>query len=96
MNASEIEATFPNGQRLPRPIADICIFLESNGYPISGCFELSAIGMGDLKAWFADDPSAYEQFLPFGRGACGDVYALLAHGLRISRKRSGRDVRLGG
>ena len=76
MKPADIEATFPNSHRLPRPIVDICGFLEGNGYPISDCFELSTIGMDDLKGWFASDPSAYNQFLPFGRGACGDVYAL--------------------
>lgn len=76
MKPADIEATFPNGHRLPRPIVDICCFLQLNGYPISGCFEISNIGMDDVKAWFKDEPSSSGQFLPFGRGACGDVYAL--------------------
>jgi hypothetical protein len=76
MKCTDIEATFPGGHRLPRPIVDICSFLETNGYPISGCFELSTIGMADLREWFRKQPSVCEQFLPFGRGACGDVYAL--------------------
>ena len=80
MKAEQIEATFPLGHRLPEPIVSICQFLETNGYPISGCFELSLIGMNDLKGWFPDRPEVYQQFLPFGRGACGDVYALWLHG----------------
>lgn len=76
MKPVAIEATFPLGHRLPRPIIDLCGFLEQHGYPISGCFELSTVGMDGLKGWFRNEPSAYEQFLPFGRGACGDIYAL--------------------
>ena len=76
MTAADIEATFPGGQRLPRPIVDICSFLEHHGYPISGCFELSADGMDALRAWFRDESAPYEQFLPFGSGASGDIYAL--------------------
>ncbi len=86
MNPAAIEATFPKGHRLPRPIVDICEYLQRHGYPISGCFELSTIGMKDLKSWFRNDPSACEEFLPFGRGASGDVYALwLTEGLLPDR-----------
>ena len=76
MKPTDIELAHPKAPALPRPIVDLCAFLQKNGYPISGCFELSTIGMDDLKLWFRDDPASYEQFLPFGRGACGDVYAL--------------------
>lgn len=76
MTAVEIENTFPLGHRLPQPIVDICNFSEEHGYPISGCFELSEIGVESLKGWFRKEPEAYQAFLPFGRGACGDVYAL--------------------
>lgn len=76
MDPATIEATFPNGQKLPQPIRYICEYLERQGYPISGCFELSVIGVADLRGWFKDDPSACDSFLPFGRDACGVVYAL--------------------
>lgn len=82
MISQDIEATFQNGQRLPEPIRSICQFLDGNGYPISGCFELSTIGIDDMNHWFRKTPSAVDQLLPFGRGACGDVYALwLTEGL---------------
>jgi len=82
MISQEIEATFPNGQKLPDAIRTICQFLDSKGYPISGCFELSTIGIDDMNHWFRRTPSAVDQLLPFGRGACGDVYALwLTEGL---------------
>lgn len=83
MNPEQIEATFPLGHRLPGPIISICEFLEAHGYSISGCFELSSIGMNDLKGWFPGRPDVYQQFLPFGRGACGDIYALWLHDSEI-------------
>ncbi|HEY1049954.1 MAG TPA: hypothetical protein VGE39_09380 [Prosthecobacter sp.] len=79
MTPAEIEATFPLGHKLPQGIRDICDYNEAHGYPISGCFELSTYGVETLKGWFHKDPTAHEQFLPFGRGACGDVYALWLH-----------------
>lgn len=79
MKPEQIEATFPLGHRLPEPIVAICQFLETNGYPISGRFELSLIGMEDVRGWFRDRPEVSQKFLPFGRGACGDVYALWLH-----------------
>ncbi len=86
MNASEIEATFPSKHRLPEPISDICRFVSTHGYPISGCFEISKIGMSDVRAWFRDDAAAQAAFLPFGRGACGEVYAIwLTEGLTPER-----------
>ena len=82
MKTSEIETTFSTKQKLPQPIADICSFLESNGYPISGCFEISKIGMTDIKLWFKDDEDVQAMFMPFGRGACGDIYTIwLTEGL---------------
>jgi hypothetical protein len=82
MISQDIEVTFPNGQKLPDPIRSICRFLDGNGYPISGCFELSTIGIDDMNHWFHKTPAAVNQLLPFGRGACGDVYALwLTEGL---------------
>ena len=76
MIKDKIEGTFYNGQSLPKAIAHICDYLDLNGYPISGCFELSSIGMDDLRGWFKINPKALDELLPFGRGACGDVYSL--------------------
>jgi len=76
MKPSEIESTFLKRKHLPEPIVDICRYLEANGYPISGCFEISKIGIHDVAAWFEGDLEAQAAFLPFGRGACGDVYAI--------------------
>ena len=82
MKPSEIEKTFPNGLQLPEPITDICRFLAAHGYPISGCFKLSKIGMEDVVAWFPNDQVAQAGFMPVGRGACGEVYSLWLTGDR--------------
>jgi hypothetical protein len=76
MIKNDIESTFYTGQVLPEAISKVCEFLDENGYPISGCFELSTIGVDDLKGWFKKTPSAVDTLLPFGRGACGDIYAV--------------------
>lgn len=76
MNPDEIEKTFPSEQKLPEPIVHICKYLSLNGYPVSGCFELSTIGMECLTDWFPRTPSALNELMPFGRGACGDIYSL--------------------
>ena len=76
MIKDKIESTFVLRTFLPSPISAICEYLDKNGYPISGCFELSSIGVDDLKSWFTKNPDAIEYLLPFGRGACGDVYAV--------------------
>lgn len=76
MIGKDIEATYPAGQTLPEPLRALCAFLDEHGYPLSGCFELSTIGLEDLNHWFKKTPHATEEFLPFGRGACGDVYAI--------------------
>ena len=82
MIKEKIENTLPAGRKLPEPIAHICKFLDENDYPISGCFELSTIGIDSMEYWFINNPEAVKQLIPFGRGACGDVYCLwLTQGL---------------
>lgn len=76
MIQDEIERTLPHGRRLPAALRALCQYADEHGYPISGCFELSTIGMEDLRGWFRLSPSAADDFLPFGRGATGDVYAV--------------------
>lgn len=82
MIQEKIESTIISGKKLPEPIAHICKFLDENSYPISGCFELSTIGIDDMRHWFRKNLLAVEELIPFGRGACGDVYCLwLTNGL---------------
>lgn len=76
MLADDVEAKFPKGAALPTPIRALCDFLDANGYPISGCFEISTIGDDDMAAWFPNDAAMQNKFAVFGRGSTGSVYAL--------------------
>lgn len=76
MLADEVETKFPTGAFLPTPIRALCDFLDANGYPMSGCFEISTIGDDDMAAWFPNDKAMQHQFAVFGRGSTGSVYAL--------------------
>lgn len=77
MIQEEIEKTFDLKEKLPEAIIKICEFLDMNGYPISGCFELSPL---DKKEWSMDwlgkEANIINFLRPFGRGASGDVYLL--------------------
>ena len=80
-----IEKTFVGGQKLPDSLADVCRFLDQNGYPLSGCFELSTIGMDDIRHWFKNNLESVKSILPFGRGASGELYCIwLTEGLPVS------------
>ncbi len=76
MLADSVKATFPEGVALPAPIRALCDFLDANGYPLSGCFEISTRGQDDMAEWFPDDAAMQRQFAVFGRGSTGSVYAL--------------------
>lgn len=76
MLADDVDSKFPKGAALPAPIRVLCDFLDSNGYPISGCFEISTIGDDDMAAWFPNDAAMQNTFAVFGRGSTGSVYAL--------------------
>lgn len=76
MIQEDIEKTFHLGWKLPEAIVKVCKYLDEHDYPISGCFELSTIGMDDLRGWFKKNPEAIDSLMAFGRGASGDVYAL--------------------
>ena len=82
MIQKKIERTFTAEGKLPEAIAHICKYLDENDYPISGCFELSTIGMDDMNHWFRNNTHVVKELMPFGRGACGDVYCIwLTEGL---------------
>ena len=76
MLSTEVESKFPPGVSMPPAIRALCDFLDLNGYPISGCFEISTIGDDDMAAWFPNDVSMQRRFAVFGRGSTGSVYAL--------------------
>lgn len=76
MLADYVESKFPNGIRLPKVIRILCDFIDTNGYPLSGCFEISTIGDDDMRAWFPTDMRMQQSFAVFGRGSTGSVYAI--------------------
>lgn len=76
MLADDVEAKFPPNAALPLPIRTLCDFLDANGYPLSGCFEISTIGDDDMAAWFPQDDAMQSKFAVFGRGSTGSTYAL--------------------
>lgn len=80
MLLEQLNATMPNGLRLPEPIGAICQYLELHGYPISGSFEVEKAGNAELDSWFRGDETMSNKLMVFGRGACGDTYALWLDG----------------
>lgn len=76
MLADDVESKFPPGVKMPVAIRALCDFLDTNGYPLSGYFEISTIGDDDLRAWFPNDPTMQRRFAVFGRGSTGSVYAI--------------------
>ena len=76
MLANDVESKFPPNVSLPLGVRTLCDFLDQNGYPISGCFEISKIGDDDMAAWFPNDTEMQHRFAVFGRGSTGSVYAL--------------------
>ena len=76
MSTSEqIQAEFPAGVTMPEELRRLCVFLDHNGYPLSGGMELRAGGRA-VFAWFADDATAAAQFAAFGAGPDGSLLAL--------------------
>lgn len=74
--AGEVESKFPRGTSMPDAIRSLCDYIDTNGYPLSGCFEISTIGDDDMRAWFPNDPTMQQEFAVFGRGSTGSVYAI--------------------
>ena len=80
MLAEQVASNFPTGITMPDPIRALCEYLEKHDYPLSGCFEISTIGDGDMQAWFPNDSEMQNRFAVFGRGSTGSVYALWLQG----------------
>lgn len=76
MIADNVESRFPTGIVMPKSIRAICDYLETCGYPISGCFEVNLRGQEDAAAWFRNDEAMKSQFAIFGNGSTGSTYAL--------------------
>lgn len=73
--ASDIEAEFPSGVRLPSALLELCEYLDRTGYPISGNMRLRPEGEG-LKAWFGAGSAAWQSLAGFGAGPDGSTLAL--------------------
>lgn len=75
MNADALAATFPSTIELPPEIRALCDWVASNGYPISGYFELRDHDDETLRCWFGSD-AAIGDLAQFGAGADGSLYCV--------------------
>jgi hypothetical protein len=75
MNADQIAARFSSRIQMPDELRQLCSWLERNGYPISGGFELRIDTGHSIKYWFGKD-SVTDRFGVFGAGPDGSLYAL--------------------
>lgn len=75
MIARQVQSNFPPNVVLPRPIYVLCNYLDTYGYPISGCFEVNTRG-DDAESWFPGDSSMQDQIAVFGNSSTGSTYAL--------------------
>ncbi|MBL9082813.1 MAG: hypothetical protein JNK76_13450 [Planctomycetales bacterium] len=76
MLADIVQSNFPEGVKLPDCLRALCDYLDTHGYPISGCFEICDWGRRDAEGWFPNDPVTRSQVAIFGRGSTGSSYAL--------------------
>lgn len=74
--ADEVQANFPDGIALPMCLRMLCDYLDENGYPLSGCFEICDWGRKDAEGWFPNDLATQQKVAIFGRGSTGSSYAL--------------------
>lgn len=84
--ADDVQSGFPNGVALPQGIHAVCDYLDKNGYPISGGFEINLRGKEVAASWFRNDEPMKEQFAVFGNGSTGSTYALWLRETRNSEK----------
>ena len=75
MNPDKLAASFPRGIHFPSELRDLCEWLEKNGYPISGGFELRADDYEAVRHWFGH-PRVVDRFGVFGAGPDGSLYAM--------------------
>lgn len=75
MKPLNYEQTFPKTIAVPDPLVRLRQWLETSGYPISGCFELRTDDCGAIHHWFGTD-SILDRLAMFGAGADGSPYAI--------------------
>ncbi len=68
-------ANVPEGTILPGELRQVCDYLDSSGYPISGCMKLRPDDFGGVRAWFGDDDVMASNFACFGAGPDGSILA---------------------
>lgn len=86
MISDDVQSGFPNGVALPHSIHAICDYLDEQGYPISGCFEINLRGKEVAESWFRNDEAMKDQFAVFGNGSTGSTYALWLRETRNSEQ----------
>ncbi len=75
MNIKHLRTTFPTNIPIPDALAQLCEWEETNGYPISGGFELYADTHDSIALWFGAS-SVVDRFGVFGTGPDGSLYAI--------------------
>jgi len=75
MDADALAATFPATIQLPIEIRALCEWSSTNGYPISGYFELRKHDDETLRCWFGSE-AAIGDLAQFGAGADGSLYCV--------------------
>ena len=75
MNADALASTFPTTIAFPPELRAMCEWVATNGYPISGYFELREHDDETLRCWFGTD-AAIGDLAQFGAGADGSLYCL--------------------
>src|ERR1700677_1518689 len=69
------QGKFPAHIPIPPPLVQLCGWLETNGYPISGDFELRPDDGNSIKYWFGKD-TVGDRFAVFGAGGDGSLYVI--------------------
>ena len=72
---NEILKGFLSAITFPVELGMLCDWLEKNGYPISGYFELRADD-GEAIYWWFRSHAADDQLAQFGAGADGSLYCI--------------------
>ncbi|SFW36243.1 hypothetical protein SAMN02927921_01314 [Sinomicrobium oceani] len=75
MNTFEkIKSGIPKTVSIPAGLEKLCHWTDTHGYPISGCFELSADDGETITSWMGFDKVS-DRFGVFGNGPDGSLYA---------------------
>jgi len=75
MNPDDLKASFPDAVHFPDELRELCFWLGSNGYPISGSFELQISGGKTVGYWFGHN-RVTDRFGLFGAGPDGSLYGI--------------------